>query len=78
MPEDMDDNKMRHTAPGQTRGTPKPFASCWTAVERMTASSEFYARHRADVIATLEADAPKFIATLALPVTWNPRAHLRV
>lgn len=38
----------------------------WTAAQRMTLNTDFYARRRADVIARLEADAPKFIADLKL------------
>jgi hypothetical protein len=38
----------------------------WTAAQRMTLNTDFYARRRADVIATLEADATKFIAGLKL------------
>lgn len=38
----------------------------WTAAQRMTLNSDFYARRRADVVAKLEADAPKFIADLKL------------
>jgi hypothetical protein len=38
----------------------------WTAAQRMTLNGDFYARRRADVIARLEADAPKFIADLKL------------
>jgi hypothetical protein len=38
----------------------------WTAAQRMTLNTDFYARRRADVIATLEADAAKFIAGLRL------------
>ncbi|HSQ10846.1 MAG TPA: hypothetical protein VLN25_09570, partial [Burkholderiaceae bacterium] len=38
----------------------------WTAAQRMTLNTEFYARRRAEVVARLEADAPKFIADLKL------------
>lgn len=38
----------------------------WTAAQRMTLNTDFYARRRADVLARLEADAPKFIADLRL------------
>lgn len=38
----------------------------WTAAQRMTLNTDFYARRRADVIATLDADASKFISGLKL------------
>lgn len=38
----------------------------WTAAQRMTLNTDFYARRRAEVVARLEADAPKFIADLKL------------
>jgi hypothetical protein len=38
----------------------------WTAAQRMTLNTAFYARRRADVIATLDADASKFISGLKL------------
>lgn len=38
----------------------------WTAAQRITLNTEFYARRRADVLARLEADAPKYIADLRL------------
>ncbi len=38
----------------------------WTAAQRMTLNSDFYARRRNEVIAKLESDAPKFIADLKL------------
>lgn len=38
----------------------------WTAAQRMTLNTDFYARRRADVIAKLDADAPKFISDLKL------------
>jgi hypothetical protein len=38
----------------------------WTAAQRMTLNIDFYARRRADVIAKLDADAPKYIADLRL------------
>lgn len=38
----------------------------WTAAQRMTLNTEFYARRRADVLARLEADAPKYIVDLRL------------
>ncbi len=38
----------------------------WTAAQRMTLNADFYARRRADVLARLEADAPKYIANLKL------------
>ena len=38
----------------------------WTAAQRMTLNTDFYARRRADVIAKLEADASKYVADLKL------------
>lgn len=38
----------------------------WTAAQRMTLNTEFYARRRADVLARLEADAARYIADLPL------------
>jgi hypothetical protein len=38
----------------------------WTAAQRMTLNTDFYARRRAEVIAMLEADATKFFADLKL------------
>lgn len=38
----------------------------WTAAQRMTLNTDFYARRRADVLARLEADAPRYIADLRL------------
>jgi hypothetical protein len=38
----------------------------WTAAQRMTLNSDFYARRREEVVAKLESDAPKFIADLKL------------
>ena len=38
----------------------------WTAAQRMTLNTEFYARRRADVLARLEADAATYIADLRL------------
>jgi hypothetical protein len=39
----------------------------WTAAQRMTLNTEFYARRRADVLARLEADnTPQYIADLRL------------
>ncbi|HET9025466.1 MAG TPA: N-acetylmuramoyl-L-alanine amidase [Burkholderiaceae bacterium] len=38
----------------------------WTAAQRMTLNTDFYARRRDEVVARLEADAPKFIAELKL------------
>lgn len=38
----------------------------WTAAQRMTLNTDFYARCRDEVIAKLDADAPKFIGDLIL------------
>ncbi|MDM0085723.1 N-acetylmuramoyl-L-alanine amidase [Variovorax sp. J31P179] len=38
----------------------------WSAAQRMTFNSHFYARRRDEVIAKLDADAPKFISSLNL------------
>ncbi|MDB6001969.1 MAG: N-acetylmuramoyl-L-alanine amidase [Rhizobacter sp.] len=38
----------------------------WTAAQRMTLNTDFYARRRDDVVRKLEADAAKFIADLSL------------
>ncbi|EHR69472.1 N-acetylmuramoyl-L-alanine amidase [Burkholderiales bacterium JOSHI_001] len=38
----------------------------WTAAQRMTLNTSFYARRRAEVLARLEADAPQYIAGLKL------------
>ena len=38
----------------------------WTAAQRMTLNTDFYARRRAEVIAKLEADASKYIGDLKL------------
>lgn len=38
----------------------------WTAAQRMTLNTDFYARRRADVIAKLDVDASKFISDLKL------------
>lgn len=40
----------------------------WTAAQRMTLNTTFYARRRADVLARLEADAPRYIADLKFGV----------
>jgi hypothetical protein len=41
-------------------------AHFWTAAQRMTLNTTFYARRRAEVLARLEADAPQYIAGLKL------------
>jgi len=38
----------------------------WTAAQRLTLNAEFYARHRSEVTAMLDADASKFISGLKL------------
>lgn len=38
----------------------------WTAAQRMTLNTEFYARRRADVLARLEADTASYVADLPL------------
>lgn len=38
----------------------------WTAAQRMTLNTDFYARRRADVIAKLDADATQYVADLKL------------
>ena len=38
----------------------------WTAAQRMTLNTDFYARRRADVLARLESDASQFISDLKL------------
>lgn len=38
----------------------------WTAAQRLTLNSDFYARHRSEVTAMLDADASKFISGLKL------------
>ena len=41
-------------------------AHFWTAAQRLTLNTDFYARRRAEVLARLEADSPQYIAGLKL------------